>query len=35
MEIAEQLLGPQVDPPFARIAMRELDYGDGLRPEEQ
>src|SRR5579871_192089 len=35
VEIAENLLGPQIDATFARVAVSEFDDGDTLRPEEQ
>ena len=35
MEIAEDFFGPEIDAAFARIAMREFDDGDALRPEEE
>jgi hypothetical protein len=35
VEVAEDFLGPEVDSAFTGIAMREFDYGDALRPEEE
>src|ERR1019366_3479465 len=35
VEVSENLLGPEIDSTFARVAMSEFDDGDALRPEEE
>jgi len=35
VEVAEDFFGPEIDAALARIAMREFDDGDALRPEEE
>ena len=35
VEVSENLLGPEIDSTFARVAMSEFDDGDALRPEEK
>ena len=35
VEVTENFLRPQVDTAFSRIAMRQLDHRDPLRPEEE